>query len=119
MTIVILGGDDFKGFASIALLLSFLFFTLVSSSSSTHTCPKNVLDLKVCANVLNWINVKVGDSSPCCKLIDNLVDLDAAVCLCTALKASVLGVKLNIPVSFKLLLNECKKKVPVDFKCEI
>ncbi|XP_038679496.1 putative lipid-binding protein AIR1 [Tripterygium wilfordii] len=114
--------NGFNAFASVALLLlsfNLLFFTLVSSSSNTHICPRSVLDLKVCANVLNWVNVKVGDSSPCCKLIDNLVDLDAAVCLCTALKASVLGAKLDIPVSFKLLLNDCNKKVPVDFKCEI
>ncbi|CAF1825506.1 BnaCnng34320D [Brassica napus] len=37
--------------------------------------------------------------------LKGLVDLEAAACLCTALKANVLGIKLNVPVSLSLLLN--------------
>nr|GEV27005.1 hypothetical protein [Tanacetum cinerariifolium] len=45
-----------------------------------------------------------------------LVDIEAAVCLCTAIKANVLGINLNVPVSLSLLLNVCGKKVPSGFK---
>ncbi|MBA0801749.1 hypothetical protein Gohar_012097 [Gossypium harknessii] len=54
---------------------------------------------------------------PCCSLLDGLVDLEAAVCLCTAIKANILGINLNIPVSLSLLLNVCSKNVPSNFQC--
>ncbi|PON61896.1 HMW glutenin [Trema orientale] len=122
--------------ATTALLLSFnlLFFTLVSSTycppptpkpsppspSSKGKCPKDTLKLGVCADVLNGlVNVIVGTPpvTPCCTLLQGLADLEAAVCLCTAIKANVLGIKLNIPVSLSLLLNYCGKKTPKGFKC--
>jgi hypothetical protein len=43
--------------------------------------------------------------------------LDAAVCLCTAIKANVLGINLNIPVSLSILLSACQKSVPSGFQC--
>ncbi|KAL3818208.1 hypothetical protein ACJIZ3_004113 [Penstemon smallii] len=46
-----------------------------------------------------------------------LADLEAAVCLCTAIKAKVLGINLNVPLSLSLLLNVCSKKVPPGFQC--
>ncbi|XP_058225393.1 pEARLI1-like lipid transfer protein 1 [Rhododendron vialii] len=84
------------------------------------TCPKDTLKLGVCANLLNdLIHLVVGSpaKTPCCSLIEGLVDLEAAVCLCTAIKASVLGINLNIPVSLSLLLNYCGKTVPSGFEC--
>ncbi|WZZ73513.1 hypothetical protein YC2023_084883 [Brassica napus] len=36
-----------------------------------------------------------------------LVDLEAAVCLCTALKADLLGLKLDVPISLSVILNQC------------
>ncbi|GJY97353.1 RNA-directed DNA polymerase, eukaryota, reverse transcriptase zinc-binding domain protein [Tanacetum coccineum] len=48
--------------------------------------------------------------TPCCSLLGDLVDLEAAVCLCTAIKANVLGINLNVPVDLSLLLNYCGKK---------
>jgi len=55
--------------------------------------------------------------TPCCSLIEGLVDLEAAICLCTAIKANVLGINLNVPVSLSLLLNYCGKNLPTDFHC--
>jgi len=55
--------------------------------------------------------------TPCCSLIEGLVDLEAAICLCTAIKANVLGINLNVPVSLSLLLNYCGKNLPTDFQC--
>ncbi|KAI3501090.1 hypothetical protein L1887_28948 [Cichorium endivia] len=112
------------------LTLNLLFFTLVSSTScppppkapKPHkaTCPKDTLKLGVCANVLNdLVHLVVGTpaKTPCCTLLGGLVDLEAAVCLCTAIKANVLGINLNVPVSLSLLLNYCGKKVPKGFQC--
>lgn len=84
------------------------------------TCPKDTLKLGVCANLLNdLVHLVVGTpaKTPCCSLIEGLVDLEAAVCLCTAIKANVLGINLNIPVSLSLLLNYCGKTVPSGFEC--
>ncbi|KFK31985.1 hypothetical protein AALP_AA6G185200 [Arabis alpina] len=126
--------------ASLTLFLTFniLFFTLTSACSSgcnpiskpkpkptpnpssSGKCPKDTIRLGVCANVLkDLLKIKLGTPpvKPCCSLIDGLVDLEAAACLCTALKANVLGIKLNIPISLNLLLNVCGKKVPSGFKC--
>jgi hypothetical protein len=82
-------------------------------------CPTNALKLGVCANVLDLIKAKVGVpvNEPCCPLLNGLVELEAAVCLCTAIKANVLGLNLNIPVNLSLVLNFCGKGVPTGFKC--
>ncbi|KAK3429031.1 14 kDa proline-rich protein DC2.15 [Eucalyptus grandis] len=130
-----------KSSASLAifLTLNLLFFALVSSCGtcpgpkpkptpkpspssgpSTGACPRDALKLGVCADVLgNLLNVTVGKPpvTPCCSLLNGLVDLEAAVCLCTAIKANILGINLNIPISLSLLLNVCSKQVPPGFKC--
>ncbi|KAJ9549913.1 hypothetical protein OSB04_022456 [Centaurea solstitialis] len=87
---------------------------------SKATCPKDTLKLGVCANLLSGlVGLEVGSPpvKPCCTLIQGLTDIEAAVCLCTAIKANVLGINLNVPVSLSLLLNACGKKVPTGFKC--
>ncbi|KAH0869307.1 hypothetical protein HID58_076329 [Brassica napus] len=73
-------------FSKIALLLilTVIFFTLVSSNPVPYRKPT------VC---------------------------QSAVCLCTALKADLLGLKLNVPISLSVILNKCGKKVPSGFKC--
>lgn len=83
-------------------------------------CPKDTLKLGVCADVLGLVNLAFGSQpkSKCCELLEGLVDLQAAVCLCTAIKANVLGVlKLDVPVALTLLVNACGKQVPDGFKC--
>ncbi|XP_023731995.1 pEARLI1-like lipid transfer protein 1 [Lactuca sativa] len=90
------------------------------STPPKATCPRDTLKLGVCANLLNnLLPIVVGNRSetPCCSLIAGLTDLDAAVCLCTAIKADVLGINLNVPVSLSVLLNYCEKKAPSGFQC--
>ncbi|CAI0413454.1 unnamed protein product [Linum tenue] len=118
------------------LALNLLFFSLASACNSGcptpkpkpkpkptpsgGKCPIDALKLGVCADVLgNLLKLKVGNPpvQPCCSLINGLVDLEAAVCLCTAIKANILGINLNIPLSLSLLLNVCKQKVPSGFQC--
>ncbi|XP_010919518.1 14 kDa proline-rich protein DC2.15 [Elaeis guineensis] len=119
--------------AALFLALNLLFFALASAcgtcpsptppnpspSPSKGNCPMNTLKLGVCADVLKALVVKIGKppKKPCCTLLEGLVDLEAAVCLCTALKANILGIKLNIPIDLSLLLNYCGKKAPKGFQC--
>ncbi|GJN30006.1 hypothetical protein PR202_gb18279 [Eleusine coracana subsp. coracana] len=84
------------------------------------SCPRDALKLGVCANVLNLIKgVKVGlpPTEPCCPLLDGLIDIEAAVCLCTALKANILGIHINLPIDLSLVLNHCGKNAPSGFHC--
>lgn len=86
---------------------------------SGATCPVDALKLGACANVLDLIKAKVGKPPvvPCCSLLEGLVDLEAAVCLCTAIKANILGINLNVPVDLSLVLNYCNKSCPSGFTC--
>ncbi|KAE8727035.1 14 kDa proline-rich protein DC2.15 [Hibiscus syriacus] len=115
------------------LALNILFFSLGNACNSCPStnpnpnptptpsargrCPWDALKLGVCANVLNLVNVVVGSPpvQPCCALLQGLADLEAAVCLCTALRANVLGLNLNIPISLSLLLNVCGRST--GFQC--
>nr|GLL45021.1 14 kDa proline-rich protein DC2.15-like [Ipomoea trifida] len=101
-----------------SVLALFIVFNILFCTMGK--CPKDALKLGVCANVLgNLLGLVVGNppKKPCCSLIEGLVDLEAAVCLCTAIKANVLGINLNVPLSLSLLLNVCGKKVPSGFQC--
>ncbi|KAF7810121.1 14 kDa proline-rich protein DC2.15-like [Senna tora] len=84
------------------------------------SCPRDALKLGVCANLLNGpVGAVVGSplNHPCCSLLEGLVDLEVALCLCTAIKANILGINLNIPISLSLVLNACEKTPPSDFQC--
>ncbi|XP_042506157.1 14 kDa proline-rich protein DC2.15-like [Macadamia integrifolia] len=132
-----------KASASIALflLLNLLFFVHVSScrtcpspkpkpcknptptptptpTPSTGTCPRDTLKLGACSNLLGGI-VGAGTpaNTPCCTLISGLTDLESAICLCTAIKANILGINLNVPVSLSLLVNTCGKNLHSGFQC--
>ncbi|KAL5727850.1 hypothetical protein ACHQM5_000995 [Ranunculus cassubicifolius] len=90
------------------------------TTPSSRSCPRDVLQLGVCGNVLSGlINIVIGTPSnkKCCRLLQGLVDLDAAICLCTALKANILGINLNVPISLSLLLNSCGYRKPSNFQC--
>uniref|UniRef100_A0ACD5WFH5 Uncharacterized protein n=1 Tax=Avena sativa TaxID=4498 RepID=A0ACD5WFH5_AVESA len=90
-----------------------------STGAGGGTCSIDTLKLSACANVLNLLKLNLGvpSTEQCCPLLSGLADLDAAVCLCTAIKANVLGINLNVPVDLVLLLNQCGKTCPADFTC--
>jgi len=51
--------------------------------------------------------------------VKGLADLEAALCLCTAINANVFGiVKLKLAVAITLLVNACGKKLYQGFVCE-
>ena len=122
--------------AALLLALNVLLFSMVSGCGHTCVptpiptipkpppvgkCPIDALKLGVCVNVLNGlITLDLGKppKEPCCSLIKGLADLEAAVCLCTVLKANVLGlISLNLPINLSLLVNYCGKSVPTGFIC--
>ncbi|KAK2356185.1 14 kDa proline-rich protein DC2.15 [Trifolium repens] len=95
-------------------------FPIPNTSPSTKSCPRDALKLGVCANLLDGpIGAIVGSppEHPCCSVLAGLVDLEVAVCLCTAIKANILGIDINIPISLSLILNACEKTPPTDFQC--
>ena len=83
-------------------------------------CPFNALKLSACVDVLGGlihIGIGGGAAEKCCPLLRGLADLDAALCLCTAIRAKVLNINLLLPIALELLVNDCGKHVPSDFKC--
>ncbi|CAA7054417.1 unnamed protein product [Microthlaspi erraticum] len=90
------------------------------TTPSTGTCPKDALQIAACVNVLNLVDLTLGSPpvEPCCSLIQGLADLEAAVCLCTSLKAKILGIiNLNLPINLSVLLNVCSRTAPKNFQC--
>ncbi|KAM7275977.1 hypothetical protein ACFE04_017843 [Oxalis oulophora] len=119
-------------FIRILILLNVMFFSCISSSHGSEcppptkkhhpvaTCPKDTLKLGACGSWLGLVYEVVGTppSEECCTVLKGIADLEAAVCLCTAIKANVLGVlKVEVPVAISLLLNACGKKIPKGFVC--
>ncbi|KAL8158273.1 hypothetical protein AgCh_002828 [Apium graveolens] len=84
-------------------------------SRKSGTCPRDAIRFGACAKVLGGlIGGQVGSppKKPCCRLFGGLVEAEAAVCLCTAIKANVFGFNLNVPVSIGLVLNACDMITP-------
>ncbi|KAL4386035.1 hypothetical protein GQ457_09G026260 [Hibiscus cannabinus] len=83
------------------------------------TC--NPLNLGVCLNLLSLVDVELGNvpTKPCCSLIEGLAVLEAAVCLCTTIRANALGININLPISLSLLLNNCGRRVPTEYICNL
>lgn len=91
-----------------------------SAPKKQSKCPKETLKFGVCGSWLGLVTEVIGTkpSKECCSLLKGLADLEAAVCLCTAINANVLGlVKLQVPVALSLLANGCGKKIPQGFVC--
>lgn len=83
-------------------------------------CPKDTLKFGVCGNWLGLVREIIGTSpsKECCTLISGLADVEAAACLCTAIKANVLGVvTVKAPVAVSLIVSACGRKIPKGFKC--
>ncbi|KAI4296055.1 hypothetical protein L6164_036045 [Bauhinia variegata] len=89
-------------------------------SHSNTKCPIDTLKLGVCANLLGLVNVVVGSppTLPWCSLIKGLADLEVAACLCTAIKANIIGINLDVPVALSIILNNCgKDNSAAGFQC--
>ncbi|KAM0010284.1 putative bifunctional inhibitor/plant lipid transfer protein/seed storage helical [Helianthus debilis subsp. tardiflorus] len=108
------------------LTINLLFFSLVSSDTTpaapaaAPTCSADILKFGVCTGLLNNLGgVVVGSppTLPCCNLFLNLVSLEAATCVCNAIKANVLGVNIDASFGLSMVFNNCGQKVPTGFEC--
>ncbi|AES94248.1 putative bifunctional inhibitor/plant lipid transfer protein/seed storage helical [Medicago truncatula] len=86
---------------------------------SRKSCPRDTIKLGGCSSVLNGMfNFSMGvPNGQCCGFLDGLVDYDFAICICTALKANIMGIIVNIPISFTQLINFCSRQAPSGFEC--
>ncbi|XP_010555467.1 PREDICTED: putative lipid-binding protein AIR1B [Tarenaya hassleriana] len=110
-----------KTSTALALFLAINLIIFNMSAATTYpTCSKDSLQISACANVLNLVSLTIGSSSyqQCCSLINGLADLEAAVCLCSSLKLSVLGITVDTNAQISLILNACRgSSLPSGFQC--
>jgi hypothetical protein len=84
-----------------------------------ETCSIDTLKLGACVDVLGGlVHIGIGSSAKdaCCPVLQGLLDLDAAICLCTTIKAKLLNISIIIPIALEVLV-DCGKTPPEGFKC--
>ncbi|GMQ07141.1 hypothetical protein CsSME_00051470 [Camellia sinensis var. sinensis] len=85
------------------------------------TCPIDTLKLGACVDLLGGlVHIGLGDPvvNECCPVLQGLVELEAAVCLCTTLKLKVLNLNIFVPLALQLLVT-CGKTPPPGFTCTL
>ncbi|XP_048541815.1 36.4 kDa proline-rich protein-like [Triticum urartu] len=90
-----------------------------SPGPGRKTCPIDALKLNACVDVLSGlVHLVIGREarSKCCPLVQGVADLDAALCLCTTIRARVLNINIYLPVALRLLIT-CGKHPPNGFQC--
>jgi len=82
-------------------------------------CPLNALKLGACVDLLNGlVHVGLGDPvvNQCCPVLGGVLALEAALCLCTTIRAKVLNLNIFLPIALELIAS-CGLTVPPGFKC--
>ncbi|KAL4302666.1 hypothetical protein GQ457_10G004020 [Hibiscus cannabinus] len=85
------------------------------------TCPIDTLKLGACVDLLGGlVHIGLGDPvvNTCCPVLAGLVELEAAVCLCTTLKLKVLNLNIYVPLALQLLVT-CGKTPPPGYTCSL
>ena len=85
------------------------------------TCPIDTLKLGACVDLLGGlVHIGVGDPvvNQCCPVLQGLVELEAAVCLCTTLKLKLLNLNIYVPLALQLLV-ACGKTPPPGYTCSL
>ncbi|KAI4327107.1 hypothetical protein L6164_019607 [Bauhinia variegata] len=84
-----------------------------------QTCPIDALKLGLCLDVLGGL-VHVGIENPveniCCPVIQGLLELEAAICLCTVIKLKLLNLNVFVPLALQVLAT-CGLTPPPGFLC--
>eukprot|EP00262_Sarcandra_glabra_P009749 TRINITY_DN242_c0_g2_i2.p1 TRINITY_DN242_c0_g2~~TRINITY_DN242_c0_g2_i2.p1 ORF type:complete len:194 (+),score=20.17 TRINITY_DN242_c0_g2_i2:101-682(+) len=89
------------------------------SPPKQETCPIDTLKLGACVDLLSGlVNIIIGQGAKdtCCPVLQGLADLDAALCLCTTIKAKLLNINLIVPIALELLI-DCGKTPPPGYNC--
>lgn len=83
------------------------------------TCPINALKLGLCVDLLGGL-VHIGLGNPvenvCCPVLQGLLELEAAVCLCTTIRLKLLNLNIFIPLALQVLAT-CGLTPPPGFVC--
>ena len=85
------------------------------------TCPIDTLKLGACVDLLGGlVHIGLGDPvvNECCPVLSGLVELEAAVCLCTTLKLKLLNLNIFVPLALQLLIT-CGKTPPPGYTCSL
>ncbi|KAJ0030410.1 hypothetical protein Pint_13786 [Pistacia integerrima] len=92
-----------------------------SPGTKPATCPIDTLKLGACVDLLGGlVHVGLGDPvvNQCCPVLKGLVELEAAVCLCTTLKLKLLDLNIYVPLAIQLLVT-CGKTPPSGYTCTL
>ncbi|KAF5945084.1 hypothetical protein HYC85_015312 [Camellia sinensis] len=102
-----------------------------------QTCPIDTLKLGACVDLLGGlvhirlgglvniglgglVHIGLGDpvADQCCPVLQGLVEIEAAMCLCTTLQLKVLNLNIFVPLALQLLVT-CGKTPPPGFTCSL
>ncbi|GLJ25707.1 hypothetical protein SUGI_0492320 [Cryptomeria japonica] len=90
-----------------------------SSGGSSSSCPLNAVKLGACVDVLGGlVNATIGDPAvnKCCPVLQGVLEIEAALCLCTTIRAKVLSLNIILPIALELFV-QCGLNPPPGFKC--
>ncbi|KAK8941490.1 36.4 kDa proline-rich protein [Platanthera zijinensis] len=83
-------------------------------------CSLDILKLELCLDVLGGL-VNLGFApvqSYCCPVIQGLLELEAAACLCAAINLKLLNLNIYIPLALEVLIT-CGKDPPPGYFCPL
>ncbi|KAM0935615.1 putative bifunctional inhibitor/plant lipid transfer protein/seed storage helical [Dioscorea sansibarensis] len=88
------------------------------STPSDQKCSIDVLKIGLCIDVLGLVHVGLGNpvENVCCPVLQGLLELEAAACLCTAIRLKVLNLNIYIPLVLQVLIT-CGKDPPAGYLC--
>ncbi|RWW06055.1 hypothetical protein GW17_00030640 [Ensete ventricosum] len=93
----------------------------VPSPGSTTTCPVDAIKIGACVDLLGGlVHIVIGDPvvNQCCPLLQGLLELEAAVCLCTTIRLRLLSINIYLPLALQLLIT-CGMTPPPGFTCTV
>ncbi|GLJ25722.1 hypothetical protein SUGI_0492520 [Cryptomeria japonica] len=89
------------------------------ASSNGGSCPLNALKLGACVDVLGGlVNATIGDPSvnTCCPVLQGVLEIEAALCLCTTIRLKLLNLNIILPIALELFV-QCGLTPPPGFTC--
>ncbi|RWW38337.1 hypothetical protein BHE74_00056440 [Ensete ventricosum] len=85
------------------------------------TCPVDAIKIGACVDLLGGlVHIVIGDPvvNQCCPLLQGLLELEAAVCLCTTIRLRLLSINIYLPLALQLLIT-CGMTPPPGFTCTV
>ncbi|KAL3499548.1 hypothetical protein ACH5RR_038641 [Cinchona calisaya] len=86
---------------------------------ASATCPINALKLGLCLDVLGGL-IHIGIGNPvenvCCPVLQGLLEIEAAVCLCTGIRLKLLNLNIFLPLALQVIIT-CGQTPPPGFVC--